>query len=454
MEKQEKVYTVSGMVTGRKGLPVREARVVIWWQHMRDREELASGATSEQGKYSIRYKVPTSTTQPILLEVEALSEHLDAPLLSPLTQAQQKLVVNLAYESPDQSEWTKLVRGIEPQLHGVKLSDLVENSTHQDLSFLAKELNTNEEVIMRVAVSARLETAFQIPAPAVYAFLRQQIPAALPSTLLDASQSFALIDPLVQSVASMIFGLSSATQTQTITSAIALDYIGAQYTRRSGDRQRASAQAHRRSPEPAILGRQHNTRPAARRDSTFRRPSSRPLRRPSPRTAFPCATSGAISATESRTHGGGSFHIERTLSVGAFVKNFTPLMQNLLQGFAAGMYQTLPDLARLSLKDWENLVDAAGAPPSIDAAGTATPAQVFASCRFMRASLALIPQLRSRSRMRTATLVPAAAAAAAHAVLPEQPEPRTGQEQLAGVSSRARARRLSPACQRNNRQRS
>ena len=39
--------------------------------------------------------------------------------------------------------------------------------------------------------------------------------------------------------------------------------------------------------------------------------------------------------------------IERTLSVGAFVKNYVPLVQNLVQGFSSGTYQTLPDLARL-----------------------------------------------------------------------------------------------------------
>jgi len=408
MEKQEKVYTVSGMVTGRKGLPVREARVVIWWQHMRDREELASGATSEQGKYSIRYKVPTSTTQPILLEVEALSEHLDAPLLSPLTQAQQKLVVNLAYESPDQSEWTKLVRGIEPQLHGVKLSDLVENSTHQDLSFLAKELNTNEEAIMRVAVSARLEAAFQIPAPAVYAFLRQQIPAALPTLLLDASQNFALIDPLVQSVASMIFGLSSATQTQTITSAIALDYIGAQYTPQIAEIV-SELQSHHTTDllsQPYLVG-----------STTLAQLLDVAALSATKQQAFAQAlTTNSLSMRNFwRNLGNGKLGltaedastIERTLSVGAFVKNFTPLMQSLLQGFAAGTYKSLPDLARLSLSDWEKLVNAAGTPPSIDGAGTATPAQVFAAVVYARVTRAY-PTAALSARIQTGSLVPTA----------------------------------------------
>lgn len=107
-----------------------------------------------------------------------------------------------------------------------------------------------------------------------------------------------------------------------------------------------------------------------------------------------------LSAEEAST-------IERTLSVGAFVKNFTPLMQNLLQGFTAGTYKTLPDLARLSLADWEGLVTGAGAPPSRDGAGTASPAQVFASVVYSRVTRAY-PTAAISARIQTATLVPEA----------------------------------------------
>ena len=164
------------------------ARVVVWWQHIRERAELAAGETSENGRYHLSYQIPENAPQPVLLVVEALSDHLDEPLPSPLTQAQPDLEIDLNFEPPDQSEWATLVRSIEPLLNGVTLAELVENSTHQDISFLARELGTDTETIMRVAVSARLEAAFDIPAPAFYAFLRQQVPAALPSPLLDASQ--------------------------------------------------------------------------------------------------------------------------------------------------------------------------------------------------------------------------------------------------------------------------
>lgn len=231
MDQKGKVYEIHGTVTGRKGDPLRGARVVVWWQHIRERKEVAAGETSERGRYHLTYRIPENAPQPLLLVVEALSEYLDAPLLSPLTQAQPVLEVNLSFEPADQSEWATLVRSIEPLLDGLKLSELVENSTHQDISFLGQELSKSTEDVMRVAVSARLDTAFKIPAPAFYAFLRQQVPAALPSPLLDASQNFTLIAPLVQSIASLIFGLSPQVQTQTLTAAIALDLIGPQFTK-------------------------------------------------------------------------------------------------------------------------------------------------------------------------------------------------------------------------------
>jgi hypothetical protein len=133
------------------------------------RSELTAGATSEDGRCHLRYRVPENAPLPLLIIVEALSEHLDEPLFSPLTEAQHKLEVDLSYEPSDRSEWATLVRSIEPLLSGLKLSDLVENKTHQDISFLARELGKDTETVMRVAVAARLGVAFKISAPAFYA---------------------------------------------------------------------------------------------------------------------------------------------------------------------------------------------------------------------------------------------------------------------------------------------
>ena len=406
MDAKKKVYEIHGTVTGRNGEPLRDARVVVWWQHIRERKELAAGGTSERGTYRLTYEIPEHAPEPVLLVVEALSEHLDAPLLSLLTTAQADLEVDLAFEPADQSEWATLVRSIEPLLDGLKLSELVENSTHQDISFLAREVGKSTEVVMRVAVSARLDAAFNIPAAAFYAFIRQQVPAGLPSPLLDASQNFTLIDALVRRIGSLIFGLSAQVQTQTLTGAVALDLIGPHFTERISQIVTELQALHTTDllNQPYLVG---NTTLAQlltvaalpqAKQQTF---------------AQALATNAQSMRDFWRTLGDGQHGftateasmIERTLSVGAFVKNFVPLVQNLVQGFTSGTYKTLPDLARLSLQDWVQLVTQTGPPPGIDAAGAASPVQVFASVVYTRVTRTY-PTAALSGRIATGTFVP------------------------------------------------
>ena len=406
MDQKEKVYEIRGTVRGRNGDPLRGARVAVWWQHIRERKELVAGETSEQGRYHLSYKLPENAPQPLLLVVEALSEHLDVPLFSPLTQAQPDLEIDLNFEPPDQSEWATLVRSIEPLLDGLKLSELVENSTHQDISFLSQELRKSTEVVMRVAVSARLDTAFKIPAPAFYAFLRQRVPAALPSPLLDASQNFTLIAPLMQSIASLIFGLSAQVQTQTLTAAVALDLIGPQFTKQIPQLVSELQALHTTDllNQAYLVG---NATLAQLLDVAALTPAKQQT------FAQALATNTQSMRNFWRTLGDGQHGftaaeasaVERTLSIGAFVKNFVPLVTTLFQGFASGTYKMLPDLARLSLQDWVQLVSQTGPPPGIDAAGTASPAQVFANVVYTRVTRAY-PTAALSGRIVTGTFVP------------------------------------------------
>jgi fibronectin type 3 domain-containing protein len=408
MSEKRKFYDVSGTITGRRGEGLRAARVVVWWQQIRERRELARGETSERGRYHLRYEIPENAPEPVLVIVEALSEYLAAPLLSPLTQAKPSLVINLNLEPPDESDWATLIRAMLPLLDGLKLSELMQDSTHQDISFLAQELNRGTDDIMRVAVAARLETAYKIPAPAFYAFLRQQIPAALPSPLIDASQNFTLIDPLVQNIGSLIFALSAQVQTKAITSAIALDYIGPQFTAQIPQLVN-ELQALRTTDllnQPYQVGSAtlsqllETAGLAAAKQQTFAQALA--TNTLTPRNFWRTLGDGTHGFTAAEASS-----IERTLSIGAFVKNYVPLIQTVLQGFTAGTYTTLPNLARLSLQAWVQLVNQTGAPPGIDGAGSATPAQVFASVVYTRITRAY-PTAALSGRITTGKFIPPA----------------------------------------------
>ena len=408
MDQNTNIYEIHGTVRGRNGTPLGGARVVVWRQQIRGRQELVAGDAANNGAYRLTYQIPENMPLPLLLVVEALSEYLDAPLFSALTVAQPTLEVDLNLEPPDQSEWTTLASSITPLLDGLKLSDLVESSTHQDLSFLARESNNSAEALMRVAVAARLETAFQVPAPVFYAFLCQHVPAGLPTPLLDASQNFTLIGPLVQTVASMIFRLSPQIQTQTLTAAIALNRIGARFTTQISGHV-AQMQVLRSADmlsQSFIFG---NATLAQLLDVAGLPPAKHQT------FAQALATNSQPMPNFWSTLGDGQHGfmaeeasaMELTLTVGSFVKNFVPLVQKITEGFAAGTYKTMEDLARLSKQDWVNMVNQTGPPPGIDAAGSVSAAEYFASDLYTRATRSF-PTAALSASIAAGTFVPAA----------------------------------------------
>ena len=405
---QDRRYSVHGVVTGVDGRELADAEVTVWRQRIRSRVRLVTGRTSEEGSYRLSYRPPPDDVpSKLLIIVEASSEHLASPLLSPLVEALPDLQIDLHVEPSDQSELAKLLRGITPLLDRLELTDLVENDEHQDLSFLARELGKTSEEIMRVVVAARLEAAFDIPTAAFYAFLRQRVPSALPSPLLEASQNFTLIDSLVRRIGSLIFALSGDVEERTVVTAIALDLIGQQYAAQIP--QIVSQLQTQRTTDllnqPYLIGRATLSQllgvvqlPQAKQQTFAHALATNTL---SMRNFWRTLGDGQHGFTAAEASA-----IEHTLSVGAFVKNYLPLVQNLLQGFADGTYKTLPDLARLSEQDWVDLMNQSGPPPSIDAAGAARPAEVFARVVYARVTRAY-PTAALSSRITTSNLVSA-----------------------------------------------
>jgi hypothetical protein len=403
---EDRRYVVHGTVMKDYGRAVPDAAITVWRQRIRSRASLVEGSTSGDGSYRVSFGPPNDLSGKLLIVVEARSPQLAAPLQSPSLEAQQELQVDLREEPSDPSELGTLLRGINPLLDDLELTDLVESDAHRDLSFLARELGRSTEEIMRVAVAVRLEAAFGVPAAAFYAFLRQRVPAALPNPLLEASEGFTLIEALVRRVGSLIFRLTSDVQQRTLAAAVADGVIGEPY-RAEIPRIVGQLQALRTTDlleQPFLIGKATLGQllgvaqlPEAKQQ-TF---------------AQALATNEQSMRNFWRTLGDGKHGfiaaeasaVERTLSVGSFVKNHLPLVQTLLEGFASGTYKTLPDLARLSERDWVEMVTQAGPPPSIDAAGTASPAEVFARVVYARVTRAY-PTAAISSRVVAGKLFP------------------------------------------------
>ncbi|HTA43725.1 MAG TPA: neuraminidase-like domain-containing protein [Bryobacteraceae bacterium] len=446
----ELTYEISGTVRGSDGQPVSGATVIVWWQHIRDRTQMTSGQTAANGTYDVRYAIPSTAPLPMLLVVEAritpaatstpapgttapaaaakpvaatippltavppvsvLPPVTPSPTTPPpiivappppppppppsisvfslLTPAEPALVIDLTFAPQDQSEWALIVGAITPLLETLKLTDLVENSTWQDLTFLSRETSRNTGILMQVALSARLEATFSIPAPAWYAFLRQHVPAALPEPLLEASQDFTLIDALLQNVASLIFALSPDVQTSTLTAAIALNLIGPQFTAQIKTLVAAFA-AHRVTDllnRPYLVG--NTTLSQLLTAVSLTTDKQQIFSQALATNTLPMRTFWKnLAIGKSGLTAQDASSIERVISIGAFVKNHAPLVQALEAQFSSGKLTALPQLAKMSLADWTALVKQVGAPPGIDAAGAADPVQVFASVVYARVTRA------------------------------------------------------------------
>ena len=138
----------------------------------------------------MNYGPPADPPAKVLIVVDAHGANLHTPVESPLLEASPDLQVDLRAEVGDQSEYATLVAAINPMLDNLEMTDLVESDEHQDLSFLARELNRTTEDIARVTIAARLEAAFDVPAPAFYAFLRLRVPSGMPESAARCDRSF------------------------------------------------------------------------------------------------------------------------------------------------------------------------------------------------------------------------------------------------------------------------
>jgi Tc toxin complex TcA C-terminal TcB-binding domain/Neuraminidase-like domain/Salmonella virulence plasmid 28.1kDa A protein len=404
----EEALRVYGALTDETGRELSHADVRLWQRRLRDRTLLGQTKASEEGRYEIRAQWPEEGPGKVLLNLEANTDRLKTPIESGLIEAQPHLEIDLQQPPSDPSDYGLLRRAIDNQRGQVPITELVESDEHQDISFLSTEIGRTKEEIVRVVVAARLEEAYDVAAAAFFAFLHQQVPSGLPNPLLDATANFTLVDQLVQRIASLIFGLSAATQTQTLETAVIKNLIEPALQAQIPDIVTALQSQHTSDllGQPYLVGKTTLSELL----TLANLPESKHAQ-----FAQLLATNAQSMRNFWRTLAAGeqgltseeASAVQRTLELGAFVKNHPPLVQTLQQRFSSGQYTTLADLAKLTVADWTQLVDAAGPPPNIEAAGNATAAEVYARVIYIRVTRAY-PTAALASRITTAALVPPA----------------------------------------------
>ena len=103
MEESRRSFELHGRITGKNKQAIGHARVVVWWQQIRNRVELAATESADDGRYRLHYVAPENAPERLLIVVEVLSEFLDKPLFSAITLAQPDQEIDLSIEQQAES---------------------------------------------------------------------------------------------------------------------------------------------------------------------------------------------------------------------------------------------------------------------------------------------------------------------------------------------------------------
>ena len=377
MDGKPRTFEVYGTISGHRGHPLRGARVAVFLHHIRARHELACGEADEHGRYRLAFLLPETRAGKPLISVEAGSAEFDRPLASRLLEARPELLVDLHADARDDSEWTRLERAICPLLDGLALKDVCEDEHHRDLSFLARELDTNTEQMARVVVAARLEARNGVAAPAFYAFLAQRTPPQIPMPLLGSVGRLEHPDLLVGRIGSLLFALGADVQRRALRTAAERNLIAPisdesidQIVRRLHELGLGDLLARPYAGGSASLGEllgavqlPHEKQTAL---ASALRLSSLPAH----------AFWASLSEGKQGLSAGEVTAIQNVVSLSALVDGRLQLVKALLARLSQSATSALPELGRLTEQDWLGLIEENGGAP----AGTgAEAAKAFAA---------------------------------------------------------------------------
>jgi len=231
-------FVVRGQVVRVDGTPVAGVHVQAFDKDMRSEQTLGQPAvTDENGAYEIKYRASEfaraeKSNADMIVRV---TDDSGTPTVSSqiIFNASETQVVNLSAGGEVRllSEYEIMLKEITKLLEGVLLTDLVENSEHQDISFLAGETGFDPQRITLLSRAAQLEHEAQLPgSPGIetrlqsrethsvvhvsavifYGLMRQGVPGRLTALLSETTD--ALRHALEQSAKSNIIPSLSSSQ--------------------------------------------------------------------------------------------------------------------------------------------------------------------------------------------------------------------------------------------------
>lgn len=203
---------VTGRVTDKLGEPLRAVVSVL---HVQFRKEatLAEVETNDSGRYRVVLE-PDNLPETLNLKVRAKTDdgELESPVVFKaegfqeldLTLATEKVVAKTAFET--------VIDAVKPVLGGIRLSELRETDTSNDITFLARDRDLEAETMARVALAHKLEGMTKLPAATFFAFLDQRQPASLPGRLVGATATDEEVEEIAERALADIISLDPGMQ--------------------------------------------------------------------------------------------------------------------------------------------------------------------------------------------------------------------------------------------------
>jgi hypothetical protein len=275
--------------------------------------------------------------------------------------------LTLRLSSAIRDEYSRLMTQTRASLGGLDIGELREDAKQKDISLLAGLLDTIPEAAMALVMAKRVADRLDLPEAAVYALMTDAA-SGLPSSLLDASDGFKLIDALTTHVAESVSMIDPKHALAVLKTAAEDGRVPKPL---AGD---AGAKVAERLSE--LRDRQQLDRPFSVGKTTLaqllaagRLPAKRHI-------LFLERWRANLGSTErfweSMAKEDSGFkpaevaRLKRTFEIGALVKNHLPMLEATQAHL--GDKQPLSQLAKLEAKDWLAIIRKAGGravPPNI-----------------------------------------------------------------------------------------
>ncbi len=379
-------YAVMGTVRDANGEGLAGLTVQVFEKTLRKEQMLAFGQTLANGSYTITYRPPTApqaaASPSFNIVVKALNQQGDVWLVSRVifgAKPMEKVdLMDGGGVYAGLSAFETLLAAIQPSLDGLPVAQLVETVDHPDITFVASESKQAPEHIMQLVVSYLLSETTDLPPEVFYAFLRQNLPTTVPTSLLAASAKFTKIDVVLHNTLAGIAALTPDVQKNALDHAFQKNLIPLKLKAQL-DQILQKLQALRVSnalEQPYLTGKvslKTMLSLSVLPDTLYTQFAQLYLSSRGASHDFWLALAKQTGFTPDVVA-----DLRLTLGVGAMVKNHPPAVTFLKQGFQQQTYTNLQDLAKLSIDDWTRIVGQTGYPSNITGATENDKISVFA----------------------------------------------------------------------------